>query len=117
MEMQTDAGVLVKVVHEKRGRLLIFSRPVQLLELSSQEATSMGNSLVRDGQVGITPAIRDLKKHGFFRKPRRFGDIKKELSGKGLRVKSASLNVVLSKLVERQELTRQGEPGEYLYRD
>ena len=38
-----------------------------------------------------------------------------ELVGKGIEVKSASLNTILGKMVERKELARFGNPRTYLY--
>lgn len=117
MELKTESGVVVRISHNGNGsRLLSFNHPVQIVEMSGDEATTVGNSLVRDGQTTITPILRQLKQEGFFHHPKRFGEIKKALNDKKLKVKSTSLNVVLSKLVDRGELTRQGALGKYAYK-
>ncbi len=116
LEIDAESGVKVKVEHGDNGsRLVMFSRPVKVLELSTEEATTVGSSLIRDRQTVLTPSLRALKQAGFFRKPRSFAEIKKELRERGLKIKSTSLNMALVKLVDRQEVARTGKTGSYLY--
>jgi hypothetical protein len=116
MELKTESGVTVRVSHNGNGsRLLTFNLPVQVLEVSGEEATTIASSLARDRQTNMTPILRELKQQGFFKRPKRFGEIKKSLTDKKIPVKSSSLNVVLSKLVDRGELLRKGKLGAYSY--
>jgi uncharacterized protein (UPF0128 family) len=117
MDIFTEHGIKISVIknEESDNRLLVFDRPVKLIELTKTEATKLGSLMIRDKQVGITTEVRKLIHNGFFKKPKSFKDIKNELLQNNISVKISSLNIVLSKLVERNELLRDGRPRSYIY--
>jgi len=92
-----------------------FDKPIRSIELTSNESAHIGTLLSMDTKTGITSELRKLIIEKFFLSPRSFRDIKEQLRQKNVNAKSASLNTILGKMVERQELTRSGTRGAYLY--
>lgn len=92
-----------------------FDKPIRSIELTKEESAHIGSLLTMGVKTGITAELRKLVIEKFFSSPRSFGDIKNQLHGKNVAVKSASLNTILGKMVERQELIRTGTRGGYLY--
>lgn len=116
MDIKVDSRVRISIVDDEGSKIMTFDRPVRIVEFTREEASRLGASLIRGhDQVGITAELRKLIDSGFFSEPKRLGEIKKELYHKGVPVKLASLNVVLSKLVGRRELGKSGQRGFYKY--
>jgi hypothetical protein len=65
--------------------------------------------------MGITAEIRNLIDSGFFSEPKNFSAVKTELFMKGIETKATSLNMIITKMVERGELIRMGKKGAYTY--
>jgi len=115
MEVKTKVGIRVEVESKGSLKTINFNKPVRSIELTKDESRNIGNLLSREFKTGITAEIRKLVIENFFAVPHSFGDIKNELRRKGVNAKSASLNTILGKMVERKELTRSGTRGAYLY--
>ncbi len=116
MKISTQSNVNVSVTILDGVKVLSFDRPVKQIELNREESSRLGSSLIRDMQTGITREIRErLIASNFFSAPKSFGEIKSELYKLGIPVKPGSLNVVLSKMVDRGELRRNGQKKSYLY--
>lgn len=115
MEVKTRAGIQIEIHSGGSLKTIYFDKPVRSLELTRDEASHIGSLLTREVKTGITAEIRKLVIENFFSTPRSFRDVKEELYRKGVQVKSASLNTILGKMIERQELTRMGTRGAYLY--
>ena len=115
MEVKTKVGIKVEVKSNGSLKTMSFDKPVCSIELTKHESMHIGNLLTLEVKTGITAELRKLVIENFFSTPRSFGDIKKELHRKGVEAKSASLNTILGKMVERQELTRSGTRGGYIY--
>ena len=115
MEVRTKVGVKVEIESNGSLKTINFDKPVRSIELTKDESRNIGNLLTREIKTGITAEIRKLVIDNFFLTSRSFRDIKKELRSKGVEAKSASLNTILGKMVERQELFRTGTRGAYLY--
>jgi len=115
MEIKTKVGIKVEVRSNGSLKIMTFDKPVRLIELTKDEARHIGSLLTLEAKTGITAELRKLIFEKFFSAPRSFRDIKEELHKKGVEVKSASLNTILSKMVERKELVRVGTRGAYLY--
>jgi len=115
MEVRTKVGVKVKIVSNGSLKTLNFDKPVRSIELTLDESRNIGNLLTRGIKTGITAEIRKLIIENFFSTPQSFRNIKDELQRKGIEVKSASLNTILGKMVERKEFNRTGTRGAYLY--
>lgn len=116
MDLKLSSGLKVSVQENGDSKLLLFDRPVKVMELTREESTRLGSSLIKGGRVGITAELRNLIDSGFFSEPKNFGSIKTELFLKGVETKATSLNMMLTKMVERGELIRVGEKGAYMYR-
>jgi hypothetical protein len=115
MEVKTKVGISVEVESKGSLKTINFDKPVLSIELTKDESRNIGNLLTREIKTGITAEIRKLVIENFFATPHSFRDIKEELRRKGVNVKSASLNTILGKMVERHELVRSGTSGSYLY--
>jgi len=115
MEVKTKVGIKIEVQPNGASKIMTFDKPVRSIELTKDEARHIGNLLALEAKTGITAELRKLVIEKFFSTPRSFRDIKEELYKKGVEAKSASLNTILSKMVERKELTRLGTRGAYLY--
>ena len=115
MDVKTRSGVRVGIVEGNGSKILSFDRPVRAIELTREESARLGVSLVKDVQTGVTGEVRKLIASGFLKQPKKFGQIKKELNKNGISIKPSSLNVILSKMVERNEITRIGQKRFYLY--
>lgn len=113
--MKLSSGIRVSVQENGDSKLLLFDRPAKVIELTREESTRLGSSLLKGGRVGITAELRNLIDSGFFSEPKNFSGIKSELFLKGVETKATSLNMVLTKMVERGELIRIGEKGTYMY--
>ena len=83
--------------------------------MTKDESAHIGTLLAIHAKVGITTELRKMILDKYFPVPRSFQDIRKKLHSLDLDVRSASLDTVLSKMVERQELARIGTRGAYLY--
>ncbi len=119
MDILTQIGIKISIMKDEgtNSKYLIFDRPVQIIELTNEEAAKLGSSMIKDKQIGITTRIRKLIYSGFFKDPKSFREIKQEFQKNDLRIKSSSLNVILIKFVERNELIRIGKQRSYLYSD
>lgn len=115
MNLELSSGLKVSVLQNGSSKLLLFDKPVKVVELTKAESTRLGSSLIKGGREGVTAELRNLIYTNFFSKPKSFGSIKTELFLKGVEVKPTSLNMVLTKMVERGELDRIGNRGSYLY--
>jgi predicted GTPase len=115
MKIKTQAGVSITISSEGASKIMSFDKPVRAVELTKEEMLQVSMALASDAKVGIAAEVRKLLLEGFFENPRSFADIKKVLAEKGVRVKSASLNTILNKMIERNELVKSGKRGSYLY--
>jgi predicted GTPase len=115
MKLKTQAGISIAIDSEGASKIISFDKPVRAIELTREEMLHFSTALTSDVKVGITVELRKLLMEDFFETPRSFADIKKALTEKGIRVKSASLNTILNKMIERNELMRTGKRGSYLY--
>lgn len=115
MEIKTNVGVQIEVRANGLSKVMSFDKPIRLIELTKDESAHIGTLLTMDSKTGITAELRKLVIEKFFSSPRSFRDIKNQLHRKNVAVKSASLNTILGKMVERQELIRTGTRGAYLY--
>ena len=115
MDLKLGSGLRVSVQENGNSKLLLFDRPVKAMELSLEESTRLGSSLIKGGRVGVTAELRKLIASGFFAESKSFANIKTELFFRGIEAKATSLNMMLTKMVERGELTRTGRKGIYLY--
>ncbi len=115
MDLKLCSGIKVSIQENGNSKFLLFDRPVKTMELSQEESTQLGSSLIKGSRLGITSELRNLIMSGFFLDPKNFATIKSELFQKGVQVKATSLNTVLAKMVEKGELIKQGERGAYLY--
>lgn len=115
MNLELNSGLKVSVLENGDSKLLLFDRPVKVVELTKEESIRLGSSLTKGGRAGITAELRNLIYSNFFSKPKSFGSIKTELFLKGVEIKPTSLNMLLTKMVERKELDRIGKRGSYLY--
>jgi len=115
MKLMTEAEVKIQIRNDREGKILQFDKPVCQIGLSEEESARLASSLLRGIREGITAEIRILIDDGFFKKERKFAEIKKELKKRGLNVKSDSLAAVLSKMSGRKELKRFGHRRQYKY--
>ena len=115
MKVKTKVGINVEVNSNGPLKTMSFDRPVRLIELTKDESRHIGSLLLLGAKTGITAELRKLIIENFFNTSQSFRNIKKELYKKGVEVKSASLNTILGKMVERKELMRVGTRGAYLY--
>ncbi|MDH5782497.1 MAG: hypothetical protein OEZ35_02345 [Candidatus Bathyarchaeota archaeon] len=115
MEVKTKVGVQVEVHSKGSFKTMSFDRPVRSIELTKDESRHIGSLLSLEAKTGITAELRKLIIGKFFSSPKSFGNIREKLRTLGVEVKSASLNTILGKMVERKELTRAGTRGAYLY--
>lgn len=116
MEVKTTVGINVEVQSKGLLKIMTFDKPVRSIELTKDESAHIGSLLMLNAKTGITAELRKLLIEKFFSSPRSFRDVKNQLYKKGIEAKSASLNTILSKMVERQELIRIGSRGAYLYK-
>jgi len=115
MEVKTKVGIRVEIESDGSSKTLNFDKPVRSIELTKDESRHIGNLLNLEVKTGITAELRKLVIENFFSTPQSFRNIREELHKKGVEVKSASLNTILSKMIERKELRRTGTRGAYLY--
>jgi hypothetical protein len=115
MEIKTKVGVQVEVRANGSSKIMSFDKPVRSIELTNEESAHIGTLLSVHSKTGITTELRKLIIEKYFSTPRSFGDIRRQLHHKSIDVKSASLNTILGKMVERKELVRSGTRGAYLY--
>jgi len=115
MKLKTQAGISIAIGSDGASKIISFDRPVRAIELTKEETLQVSNALTGDMKVGTTAELRKLLVEEFFADSRSFADIKRALTEKGMRVKSASLNTILNKMIERNELMRTGKRGSYLY--
>ena len=115
MEVETKVGIKVEVQSNGSLKVVTFDKPVRSIELTKDESRHIGSLLTLEAKTGITAELRKLVFGKFFSAPRSFRNIKEELHKNGIEAKSASLNTILSKMVERKELVRVGTRGAYLY--
>jgi hypothetical protein len=114
--IETESGIQIEIKSEENSdsKILIFDKKVKCIELSEKESRKISHLLIQSKQNNLSGEIRKLIYSGYFNTVRTFSEIRKKL-GKIIQVKSSSLNVILIKFVERQELTRKGKPRSYLY--
>jgi len=116
MDIKTQSGINVKIHSDGPSKILSFDKPIRAIELTPAESFQIGKTLATTLKVGITTELRKLAIEEFFDSPRSFRDIRERLKQKEVLVKSASLNTILNKMLERRELVRIGTEGSYLYR-
>lgn len=118
MEVRLCSGIRISLQENDGFKLLFFDRPVKGMELSQKESAQLGAFLLKgDGHFGVTAELRNLINAGFFANPRNFSAIKSAIIQKEVEVTATSLNRVLTKLVDREELVREGQKGAFLYRE
>jgi len=115
MELEATSGVRVFISTGENGKILAFDRRVATVEFTQEEAVRLARSLVREKQAKLGQAIRQLIDNGYFEEPKSFADIRDRLQSIGLKIKSASLHVVVTNMVERGLLMRKGSPRSYVY--
>ena len=115
MEVKTKVGIKVEVGSNGSLKTLSFDKPIRSIELTKDESRHIGSLLSLEAKTGITTELRKLIIGKFFSNPKSFRNIREELRKSGVEAKSASLNTILGKMVERKELTRIGTRGAYLY--
>ncbi len=115
MEMKTRSGICINIRSSNPSSFLFFDKPVRVIELSREESIRLGSSLMKTGRIGITSELRKLIASGFLDASKSFSKIETELILNGIEVKKTSLNLALTKMVERRELTRSGQKGVELY--
>lgn len=115
MEIKTLSDIKVSVFEDNNSKVIAFDRPVKQIELSSNESSRIGLSLIGNKATGITAELRELLREGYFKETRRFRAIREELAKRELVVKPPSLHVVITKMVENQELSRNGDIKNYEY--
>jgi len=116
MDLKLGSGLKISVQENGDSKLLVFDKPVKMMELSLDESTKLGSSLIKGARIGITSELRNLIGSGFFSEPKTFSSIKTELFLKGVETRATSLNMLLTKMVERGELIRVGKKGTYKYK-
>ena len=117
MDIKLGSGIKVSIQENGDSKLLLFDKPVKVMELTREESTRLGSSLMKGSRIGITGELRKLIDSDFFSEPRSFSNIKTELFQKGVETRATSLNMVITKMVERGELVRVGQKGAYTYRN
>lgn len=115
MEMKTRSGICINIRSSNPSSFLFFDKPVRVIELSREESTRLGSSLMKTGRIGITAELRKLIASGFLDASKSFIKIRTELMLKGIEVKETSLNLALKRMVEERELTRSGQKRAELY--
>jgi hypothetical protein len=115
LDLKLRTGVKVSVHEEETSKFLVFDTPVRAIELTTVESIKLGSSLMKGGRTGVTAELRNLIESGFFSKPKSLSNIKTKLFHEGIETRASSLNVLLSKMVERGELNKEGRKGSYLY--
>jgi len=115
MDIKTRSGIYVTIGSDGPSKIVSFDKPIRVIELAPDESLQIGKMLAATPKVGITAELRKLSIEEFFNAPRSFRDIRERLQQKGILVKSASLNTILNKMIERRELVRIGTEGSYLY--
>jgi len=115
MDLKLNSGIKVSIQENGSSKLLLFDKPVKVMELTREESTRLGSSLIKGCRTGITAELRNLINSGFFSEPKNFSSIKTELFMNGIETKATSLNMMITKMVERGELTRIGKKGAYAY--
>jgi len=116
MDLTLSSGIRVSVQENGTTKILLFDKPVKAMELTREESTKLGASLIKGASTGTTAELRNLISSGFFSEPKNFSSIKAELFLSGVETKATSLNMILTKMVERGELIREGEKGMYMYK-
>jgi len=115
MDLKLSSGIKVSIQENGSSKLVLFDKPVKVMELTLEESTRLGSSLIKGGRTGITAELRNLIDSGFFSEPKNFSNIKTELFLKSVETKATSLNMMITKMVERGELIRIGKKGAYTY--
>jgi hypothetical protein len=115
MDLELTSGIKISIQESGNSKIVLFDKPVKTMELSGEESARLGAALKRNGRTGVTAELRNLIDAGFFKEPKTFHGIKTELFQKGVETKATSLNMLISKMVERGELTRIGKKGAYTY--
>jgi hypothetical protein len=115
MELLTVSRRKVLITNGERGKLLAFDSPVATVELTEEEALRLAYALGKQKQAKLTQSLRQLLDSGYLKTPKNFSDIKDQLENDGITVKSSSLHVLLTNMVERREVTRKGPKGAYAY--
>jgi len=116
MDIKTRSGIYINIGSDGSSRILSFDKPIRAIELTLDESFRVGKMLAMTQKTGITTELRKLAVGKFFNVARSFREIKEELRQKEITVKSASLNTILKRMIERHELVRDGTEGAYLYR-
>jgi hypothetical protein len=115
MEMNTEAGVRIRVSNGESGKIVAFECPTATIELTDEEGKRLAYVLGKEKQAKLSQVVRQLLGDGYFTQPRSFTEIREALQGSGVRVRSASLHVLLTNLVERGTLNRKGERRSFTY--
>jgi len=115
MDLKLSSGIKVSIQENGNSKLVLFDKPVKVMELTIEESTRIGASLIKGGRMGITAELRNLIDSGFFSDPKNFSNIKAQLFLKGVETRATSLNMMITKMVEKGELVRTGKKGAYMY--
>lgn len=115
MDLKTNVGIRISINTFNGSKFLLFNKPVRSLELSKTEARKLGCTLLSNTSRGTTDHLRLLIEKKFFGQPRSLAEIKSILFQDGLDVKITSLHMLLTKMVNRGELKRQGRKWSYRY--
>jgi hypothetical protein len=115
MEMDTEAGLKLRVANSEGGKIIAFERPTAAIELTLEEARRLAYVLGKEKQAKLSQAMLQLVNGGYFAQPKSFSEIRETLQGNGMRVRSASLHVLVTNLVERGTLKRNGERRSFTY--
>jgi hypothetical protein len=115
VEIMTSSGVRILVRNGETGKLLSFDQPVATIELTYEEARRLAYAFAKEKQAKLSKGINQLLEDGYFRDPRSFSEIRERLLADGLRAKSASLHTLVTNLVERGILARNGSRRSFTY--
>jgi len=115
MDLKLSSGLRISIVKSGDSKIVIFDKPVKEMELTKEESMKLGATLLKGTYVGVTAELRNLIDSGFFSEPKSFGHVKTELFMKGVDSRATSLNMLLTKMVERGELKKIGRKGTYEY--
>jgi len=115
MEMNTESGIRLRVTNSEGGKIVAFEQPAATVELTIEEARRLAYVLGKGKQAKLSQSIQQLLSNGYFAQPKSFSDIRETLQANGIRVRSASLHILLTNLVERGSLKRKGERRSFRY--
>jgi len=114
--LNLQSGVVLSIVEEANRKLLRFDKPVQLVEIQTDEALELASSLIEGTyRPTITDTIRNLKRESFFSEPRNSKDVRNRLAQVGRPASASAVSTALTKMVRSFEIIRTGSPRSYQY--